>query len=199
MTSPSLTIIKNSSKNLLKLAALLKDGGIAVMPTDTVYGICGSALNKKTVEKIYRLRKRNLKKPMIILISKLKDLKLFNIKISPKDKKILKKLWPAAISVILECYEDKFDYLHRKTNTIAFRIPKNDFLLKVLSITGPLVAPSANWEGSETAKTISEARQYFGNKAAYYDAGKIQGRPSSLIKLKDGKFEILRQGKDFKV
>lgn len=177
-----------------KLALLLKEGVAAVMPTDTIYGICGSALNEKTVEKIYRLRKRDLKKPMIVLISGLDDLKILGVKLSRKDQEILKAIWPAKISVVLECKNKKFGYLHRETKTLAFRIPQSKFLVKILKIAGPLVAPSANWEGDRPARTISEAKKYFGNKVVYYDAGKIIGRASTLIKLKNGKYEIIRMG-----
>ncbi|MBI2633355.1 MAG: threonylcarbamoyl-AMP synthase [Parcubacteria group bacterium] len=176
-----------------KLALLLKEGVPAVMPTDTIYGICGSALNKSAIEKIYALRKRNFKKPMIVLISDFNDLKILGIKISVADKKILKKIWPAKISVILRCPNKKFNYLHRGTKKIAVRMPKSEFLTKVLEISGPLVAPSANWEGEKPAKTIAEAKKYFGNKVVYYDAGKIAGRPSTLLKLKNGAFEVIRK------
>ena len=50
------------------IADVLARGGVGVIPTDTIYGIVGSALDKKTVERIYKLRKRNIKKPLIILI-----------------------------------------------------------------------------------------------------------------------------------
>ncbi len=196
------SVIKNFSEKVLKgeqalawrkLALLLKDGAVAVMPTDTIYGICGSALDKSAVEKIYKLRKRNFKKPMIVLISDFNDLKNFGIKISGADRKILKKIWPAKISVILKCPGKKFEYLHRGTETLAVRMPKSEFLTKVLKISGPLVAPSANWEGEKPAKNIKEARKYFENKVVYYDAGKISGRPSALIKLKNGKLEMIRR------
>lgn len=184
---------KNSWK---KLALLLKEGVIAVMPTDTIYGICGSALNKQTIEKIYKLRKRSPQKPMIILISNFDDLKIFGIELNNKEIKILKKLWPGKVSVILEMkkYFKKFKYLHRGTKTLAFRLPKPKWLRNILKISGPLVAPSANWESYEPAKTINEAKKYFGNNVVYYDGGKIIGKPSTLIKLKNGKIEILRQG-----
>ncbi len=208
---------KNSWK---KLALLLKEGVIAVMPTDTIYGICGSALKKEVVEKIYRLRKRSPHKPMIILISSFDDLKIFGVDGDVDDRRqkmqttadrtqttadgmqtnremeILKKIWPGKVSVILEMnkYFKKFEYLHRGTKTLAFRLPKPKWLRNILKISGPLVAPSANWEGYEPAKTINEAKRYFGNKVIYYDAGKIKGQPSTLIKLKNGKIEILRKG-----
>ena len=64
-----------------RIIKILKEGGIGVLPTDTIYGLVGLALNKKTVDRIYRVRKREKTKPFIILISNVKDLELFNIKI----------------------------------------------------------------------------------------------------------------------
>ncbi|MBM3205321.1 threonylcarbamoyl-AMP synthase [Candidatus Shapirobacteria bacterium] len=180
-----------------KLAFLLKGGAVVVMPTDTIYGICGSALIKKTVEKIYELRKRTPQKPMIILISSLRDLKTFKINIAKKDKEILKKIWPARISVILECQGKKFEYLHRGTKTLALRLPPNNFLKNVLKISGPLVAPSANWEGETPAETALEAKKYFGKRVVYYNGGKMINQASTLIKLKNGKLEMIRKGEDW--
>ncbi|GIW65554.1 MAG: hypothetical protein KatS3mg094_073 [Candidatus Parcubacteria bacterium] len=147
--------------NWLKAALLLREGAIGVIPTDTIYGICTSAFNKKSVEKIYKLRKRNPKKPCIILISNLNDLKLFKVQLENWQKYILKKIWPSRISVILSCKSKKFSYLHRGTETLALRLPKDKFILKILKISGPLIAPSANWEGHESAKTINKAKKIF--------------------------------------
>lgn len=185
---------KNSYK---KVGLLLKEGAIGVIPTDTIYGICGTALKKKTVEKIYKLRKRNPKKPMIILISSLKDLNLFKINLKRKTKVILQKLWPAKISVILPCKSKKFFYLHRGTNSLAFRLPKDKELLKILKISGPLVAPSANFEGEKPAENIAQARKYFQDKVFYYNKGKLKSPPSTLIDLQNNKIEVLRKGSDF--
>lgn len=181
-----------------KAALLLKEGVVGVVPTDTIYGICGSALNKKTVEKIYKLRKRNPQKPMIILISSIDDLKIFKIKISLQTKKLISKIWPAKISIILPCFNKKFKYLHRGTKELAFRLPKPSWLLKLLKISGPIVAPSANFEGEKPAKTINEAKKYFGNKVFYLDRGKLEGKSSTLIKIINDKIEIIRKGSEYK-
>jgi len=160
-----------SAKSLNQtVGTLLEKGGVGVLPTDTIYGIVGSALRKKTVERIYRLRKRNPKKPMIVLIATLHDLKRFGVKIDSETARILKKLWPNKISVILPCRSKKFSYLHRGTKTLAFRLPAEASakaglpsfsLRKLLKSVGPLVAPSANWEGERPARTIQEAKKYF--------------------------------------
>ncbi len=188
--------MKNFSQKLgwKKAAFLLKEGEVGVVPTDTFYGICGSALNKKTVEKIYKLRKRHPKKPMIVLISSFNDLKKFKMKLKKWQKEILEKIWPGKISVVLSCPSEKFSYLHRGTKTIAFRFPPKKELLEILSVSGPLAAPSANWEGHKPAKNISEARKYFGNQVFYYGAGELQGKPSTLIDITRKLIKILRPG-----
>ena len=180
-----------------KTALLLKEGAIGVIPTDTIYGICGSALNKKTVERIYSLRKRKPEKPMIVLISSLNDLKKFQIKLTNWQKKILSQIWPAKISVILGCSSNKFKYLHRGMKTLALRIPGNKELNKILKISGPLVAPSANWEGYQSAMTITEARKYFQDKVFYYNKGRVVGKPSTLIDLTKKSVKVLRIGQDY--
>ena len=174
---------------------LLKKGKVGVLGTDTIYGLVGSALNPQVVERIYRLRYRNFRKPMIVLIGALADLDFFKIKLAEKERNLLVKIWPGKISVILPCLSDKFEYLHRGTETLAFRIPERPMLADVLKKTGPLTAPSANPEGRPPAYTIEEAKKYFGDEVDFYlDAGRLDGFPSTLVALENGKMLIKRAG-----
>jgi L-threonylcarbamoyladenylate synthase len=174
----------------------LKSGGVGVLPTDTIYGLVGSALSRKTVFRIYKLRKRNPQKPFIVLISSFEDLKLFKIKVDGFTQRALKKIWPNSVSVILPCPGKKFFYLHRRNNTLAFRFPKNKKLIKLLEQTGPLVAPSVNPERMPPAENIGQAKKYFGNRIDFYvDAGRINGPASTLIEIKNKRINIIRQGK----
>lgn len=180
-----------------KLVSLLKNGGIAVIPTDTIYGVVGSVLNRETVEKIYQLRKRSSDKPFIILISSIGDLEKFHVQLTGKQRKFLQKIWPNPVSIVLPIHGEQFEYLHRGTNSLAFRMPKDEKLLELLKQTGPLVAPSANVEGEKVAETIDDAKKYFRDHVPFYiDGGKIKAQPSTLIQLEDdGSWKILRQGK----
>jgi L-threonylcarbamoyladenylate synthase len=188
---------RHSGWDYKKAAKLLSEGAIGVIPTDTIYGICTSALNKKAVEKVYKLRKRNPKKPCIILISQLADLKKFKIKLNKFQKNILDKIWPGRISVILPCNSSEFFYLHRGTKTLAFRLPQNRLILEILKISGPLIAPSANFEGEKPAKTVNEAKKYFKNQIFYLNRGKLKNKPSTLIDLTSNNIKIIRKGTDF--
>lgn len=177
------------------IASVLKEGGVGVLATDTLYGLVGSAQNKKTVERIYTLRRRNKGKPMIILISQLSDLQKFSVKLNQTTKTTISYLWPGKVSIILTCPDKKFQYLHRGKQTLAFRLPKSQKLVKLIRKTGPLVAPSANIEGEKPALTISEAKKYFGNKIDFYqNSGKKVSQPSTLVEIKNQKLSVLRQG-----
>jgi len=198
---------------------ILKTGGIGVLPTDTVYGLVGLALLPETVTRIYKVRRRTPTKPLIILISKIADLKKFGIELSPEQKNFLAKNWfispeqgrggPGPVSIILPLPKAnwvKFKYLHRGTKALAFRLPADNAshnhadkpssqpLLKMLASTGPLVAPSANPEGLPTAKNITEAKKYFGDKVNFYLAGRTKTKPSTLVKIdKNGRIEVIRK------
>lgn len=171
-----------SSKEVIEI---LKKEGIGVLPTDTIYGLVGLAKSKKAVERIYKVKKRKKDKPFVILISSLKDLKLFGIEPSKEFLSFLKKIWPGKISIIFSIKSKKLFYLHRGKNSLGFRIPKSRFLKKILFKTGPLIAPSANLEGKLPARTIKEAKKYFNKKVDFYfDKGKIIGKPSLILEIK---------------
>jgi L-threonylcarbamoyladenylate synthase len=178
----------------------LKSGGVGILPTDTLYGMVGSALNKEAVARIYALRKRDTKKPMIILISNANEVAHFGIVLNAATKKFLKKAWPGKVSIVLSLRPiraslTKFSYLHRGTRSLAFRLPKTKILRELLKKTGPLVAPSANLQGKPPALTIEWAKRYFGDKVDFYvDIGKLAGEASTLATIRDGKPVILRAG-----
>ncbi len=173
----------------------LINGGIGVIPTDTIYGIVGSALNQDVVAKIYRLRKRNLKKPLIVLINDFSDLLKFGIKLNPEQETTLMQIWPGPISVILPCAKKSLEYLHRGTKSLAVRMPKTKTLRAILAQAGPLVAPSANFEGQAPATTVAEAKRYFKDSIDFYeDGGKKKIVPSTIIKFNKDKVEVVREG-----
>ncbi len=178
------------------LIETLKSGGLAVMPTDTIYGLVASAFSKKAVERVYEIKDREKDKPFIILISNIKDLDLFGIKISDFQRAFLRRNWPGALSIIFDCPKVKWHYLHRGTKSLAFRLPDNEWLREIVKKTGPLAAPSANPSGFPPASNLTEAKKYFATKVDYYYAGRLsKGLPSTLIKFDQEDFTILRQGK----
>jgi len=181
----------NLRERKLNIIKILKNDGVGVMPTDTLYGLVGSVFSKKAINRIYKIKKRSKKKKFIILISSINDLKKFGINLPlPRGSvrrtrgsdvlEILKKFWPGKVSIVL--------------NNIAFRLPKNKKLLNILKQTGPLIAPSANPEGLKPAENITQAKKYFGDKVDFYlSGGTLKSKPSTLIKIENnGKIKKLR-------
>jgi L-threonylcarbamoyladenylate synthase len=178
-----------------KAINILKNGGVAVLPTDTIYGLSALALNKNAVQKIYDLKGRDENKPFIIAISSIKDLKKFNIYLNEKISDFLKNIWPNPVTVVLPIKNKNFEYLTHGSNSLAFRIPNYQPLLEILEKTGPLISTSANTSGNPPAKNIEEAKEYFGNSVDFYlDAGVLDNPPSTVIEIKDNKINILREG-----
>jgi len=190
----ALPVLCFMNKRIDKISELIKNESIGIIPTDTIYGLVGSAFSKVAVERIYKVKKRDSRKPLIVLICEYKDIRNFSVKISTSEEKILKKIWPGKISVILPIVGNKYQYLHRGTGEIAFRIPKSKLIRNILKKTGPLVAPSANPENLSPAESVKKAREYFGNEIDFYLGGKTGNKPSTLIRFNENKVEILREG-----
>jgi len=168
-----------------KIISILEHDGIGILPTDTLYGVVASAFSKKAVTRLYRIRKRNTKKPCIILIGSLNDLKRFGIPVDTRLRSVLSRVWPGPVSTILSCPHKRFSYLHRGTKTLAFRLPKPLWFRTLLRKTGPLLAPSANIEGKRPARTVQEAKRYFGPHVDFYlDKGRSAELPSIILEIK---------------
>jgi L-threonylcarbamoyladenylate synthase len=137
------------------------------------------------------------------LIGDAEELEKFSIILTEKQKNKIKEFWsfdPAQdfqsdpTSIVLDCIDPSLEYLHRGTNTLAFRLPAQAGLRELLLKTGPLIAPSANLEAEPSSETIEDAKKYFGEAVdLYIDGGTIKSKASKLIKLhKDGSVDILR-------
>ena len=202
--------------NNKKLIKVLRENGVVVMPTDTIYGIVCRAQAESAVNRIYAVRKRNRKKPCIILIGDIAELEKFSVVLSGEQKNKLKEYWlgsPSPLpspegrggnadgvdrtlptSIVLDCPDEKFSYLHRGTKTLAFRLPASQGLRDLLLKVGSLIAPSANLENFPPNDNIHDAKKHFGDSVdLYVDGGVLTGKPSRLIKLrKDGSINVLR-------
>lgn len=160
-----------------QIVSTLSQGGVVVMPTDTVYGIVSRAEDNAAVERIYKVKKRNKEKKLITLISDWEQTKKFGT----DSSKFTIPEYDEPTTIIL--------------NDKAFRLPKDPELRALIRETGPLVAPSANLEGQTPARNVTEARNYFGNQVdLYVDGGEIEGRASKIIRLSNaGDVTIIRE------
>jgi L-threonylcarbamoyladenylate synthase len=161
---------------------IITHGGVAIIPTDTLYGIVASAFDPDAIDRIYDLKQRNPDKPLIVLISDIAQLEQFGVVVSSELEGRLHAYWPGAYSIILPVIDEQFEYIHRGTNGIAFRYPDSQELLDFISQTGPIVAPSANPENMRPARNATEARVYFGTDVdCYVEGDDLSGKASTII------------------
>ncbi len=182
------------SLDAYSLAAHLRNGAVGVIATDTLYGLVGSAFYPDVVARIFQLKRRNINKPVIVLVSDVEQMKYFGIELTRDVLRALQTYWPGRYSIVLPTKENaKFDYLTRGTGTIAFRMPDRADLFELIDLSGPIVAPSANIEGEPPATTIEEAQRYFGEEIDFYaDAGKVEGKASTVITFEGDQVKYLR-------
>jgi len=174
------------------LVDILNSDGVAVIPTDTIYGIVGRYDSPKAVQKIRRLKNRGSDQAFIVLCANIDQIRTFGV-----EEAHLKQAdthWPGKVSVILNTLHHWPD-ISGKLEGIGFRVPDNKELRSLLLQTGPLVAPSANPKNDTPAWGIKQAEEYFGDKiGAYINYGLIKNtKPSKLLKISpDGTEDVLR-------
>ena len=175
-----------------QVISLLKEGGIGLMPTDTIYGLSAMALDKAAVERIHKLKQRDSHKPLIVLIS---DIQMLNVlSISPAQAKPVKKYWPGALSLEFQAGGSP-RWLNRGGKTFAIRLPDYPKLRQLIRQVGPIVSTSANLQGEEPIESVAQAQKVFGNRLDFYvDAGKLHNPPSTLVVVRNGNLEVVRQG-----
>lgn len=179
---------------------ILKKGGVAIFPTDTVYGI-GTLPEKEYVEKIYKIKKRDFSKKIIALIS---DKKILSELIDETDenmKKIentLEKYWPGELTVIFRANQNFTKNFDKNMETIGIRIPKNKTALEIIKKSGGvLLTTSANISGENAvtkAKSLSKELLKNVDAVVQNENTELTGKPSTIVKYENGKFSLLREG-----
>jgi len=157
----------NNSEHFAQLTTTLQNGGIAVVRTDTLYGIIALASNEQAVEKVFAAKHRDRTKQCIVLIP--------DAAAVPEYQSVIAKFSsPEQPTSIVVPATNEPAWLLRGGNTIAYRVVANKFLKSVVEAVGPVIAPSANPEGQPPAQTIDEAHTYFSDEVdCYINGGQV--------------------------
>ena len=183
-------------KDIEKCLEVLKDGGLILYPTDTVWGIGCDATNEKAVEKIYKLKKRSDEKAMIVLVADEKDIMQH---VAAPDLSLFDYLDKTTkpTTVVYEGALGFADNLVAKDGSIAIRICKEEFCRRLIKrFRKPIVSTSANISGIPAPKIYKEISDEIKNGVDHIvqyrrDDEKIS-EPSSLIKWNNGNVTVLR-------
>jgi len=190
-------IFKVNNKNLSKAINYLKNKALVGVPTETVYGLAGNAYLSKVVKKIYLLKKRPFKNPLIIHYHSLQQLGK-DVELNDNFFKLYKKFSPGPITFILKKKKKSIlsNMATAKLNTVAVRFPKNKTLRKILkSLNFPLAIPSANKSSHISPVTAEDVAEEFHNSIKIIlDGGLCKiGLESTVVDL-TSKPKILRPG-----
>lgn len=170
---------------------VLEKGQVAVLRTDTLYGLVARASDQKAVEKVYSLKGRDYNKPCIVLVADQEEIGKYGKLLAQLTEKYQGQ---PVTGIVPKTHEPQ--WVSRGGNRIAYRIPQDEKLRELLRENGPLIAPSANPQGLPPARNIEEAKKYFGEQVDYYiDGGQVPEdvMPSRIIEiLEDGTEKILR-------
>lgn len=165
-------------------------GGIAVLRTDTLYGIVARAEDEAAVQRVYAAKGRTPSKSPIVLISNTRQL------FDTYDASVhttLAEYWPGPYTFVLPS-RNAPRWIRRDNASVGYRLPAHLELIGLIDAVGPLIAPSANPEGLPPAMSIDQAAAYFGDAVdVYVDGGTVTDpHPSTIWRLTDDGLEKLR-------
>ncbi len=185
-------ILAKSDPSSIRVASdCLSSGGVAILPTDTVYGFSASVSESLHAgDKIFRIKGRNENKPMIQLISSPDDLRTYTDMTLPEW--LLEK-WPGPLTVIVPLKSS----LSSTNSTVAFRCPGDLWLRKVIEGCGtPIYSTSVNRSGKKIIETMDSIVEEFGQEVdLIIDDGDRHGSvPSTIVKISGGNVELVREG-----
>lgn len=188
---------QNPQMRLIRKAVdVLKDGGVIIYPTDTVYGLGCDLSNKRGIERIYDIKKRNKKQPLSFVCSDLKHISQY-ARVTDYAYKTMKRLLPGPYTFILEASRLVPKIIMPKRPTTGIRVPDNEICLSLIRELGqPIISTSVKTQDGEDLGNPSIIDEHFGRIVdLIIDGGTIDPEPSSVISLIDDAVEILRIGK----
>ena len=183
-------IVKNILDN--SVISALQNEQLIIAKTDTIYGIL-AANSEKAVERLYKVKRRPLDEPVIILVADIDDIPNLTPSIKRKYQEISKN---RPTTIVTKVSPNFLPHLPRNSGTLAFRVVPESPLAELIRTVGLLVAPSANPSGEEPAKNITEAINYFHELVPIYvDSGEVANtQPSQIVRINEGgEIEFLRR------
>ena len=182
--------------DLQRASAELSKGGVAVIPTDTVYGLAARPDIPRAIARVFELKQRSRDKQLPVLGAGIEQLATIG-RFDERALRLARRYWPGPLTLVVERRpEFNCDLGGREDGTIALRVPRSDPARRLLALTHPLAVTSANRSGETPAGSVRDARALWGNEiAAYLDGGECEaGIASTVVSVVGEEVEVLRAG-----
>jgi L-threonylcarbamoyladenylate synthase len=179
---------------VMHAARELRAGRLAVVPTDTVYGIAALPSRPAALRAVFAAKGRAADKALPVLAARAAALDEVGV-LDERARCLGEVFWPGPLTIVVPRRPGlEWDLGTGARSTVAVRVPDCDVTLELLAATGPLAVTSANLSGRPPAETAAEARAQFGDAVAVYvDAGRRAGAASTIVSLAD-EVRVLRPG-----
>ena len=179
--------------NSLKYAVnLIQEGNIIIYPTDTIYGFGAAATNKKAIEKINTMKKREA--PLSIMVDSIESINRFG-HLEHMHEKILNKYLPGPYTFLIYNKRSSLsDKITMSSDMIAIRIPDDSFCKELTSSFGPIVTTSVNIHKEAPINDPITIEKKFNDIYIYSDGAIDKALSSTIVDISEGKLEIIRQG-----
>ena len=191
-------LLSDHAADLLEAAALLQQGKVVGIPTETVYGLAADARNPEAVRQIFAAKGRPADNPLIVHIAEMQALEQVAAVVPPLAVKLAERFWPGPLTMILPKRSDIPEITSGGLDTVGIRMPSHPVARALILLSGvPIAAPSANISGYPSPTTAQHVmRDMHGKIAAVVDGGGCSvGVESTVIALEnDDTVRILRPG-----
>lgn len=180
-----------------EIVALLQNGGVVGVPTDTVYGLAASLHDPEAMARLFAAKSRPTDVALPILVDGVEAIEGLGVTWFDAARRLSDAFWPGALTIVVPVSHDLATHVGAPTDTAGFREPDDEVLRAVLARSGPLAVSSANRHGDTpcysaalVASTFAEAEHV----AAVLDAGERLGEVSTIVELTGASWRVLRQG-----
>ena len=176
---------------------VIRNGGLAAVPTETVYGLAGNGLDAEAVSRIYEVKGRPAVKPLSLMVPDASALERYGVEAPEQARLLADRYWPGPLTIVVKARPEIPPIVLAGGKTVGLRCPDHPLTLALLRDCGlPLAAPSANPSGSPSPKTARQVLDYFdGLIDCVIDGGPCGiGTESTIIDMSVLPYRILRQG-----
>lgn len=183
-------ILNITDESLAQAAQIIHNGGLVVIPTDTVYGVVCDPFNADAIDRIYAAKGRPRYKALQVILADIDDIESLGLYLPVPLNRLAATFLPGAFSPIAQAGDDcELGTLKSETSgkkTQALRVPNSAVSLRILKATGPVAASSANRSGGESPQSAQEAYDQLGDDVdLYLDGGPTQGHVASTVVSSD--------------
>jgi L-threonylcarbamoyladenylate synthase len=191
----TITLPADNPASIQTALELLREGEIIAFPTDTVYGLGANAFYSPGIIKLFEAKGRDANKAIAVLIGDLAQLDLLTENINETGKKLARKFWPGALTIVVPKKKDVPELL-TAGNSIGIRMPDHPVALALLKQFGPMAVTSANLSGKNNPHNAKDVSKQLNKRIPLIlDGGSCPGGiPSTVVDCSDNEVHILRPG-----